>query len=326
MFRRICRGITGSNGKTTTTALCGHILQHAGIACQVGGNIGVAPAAMAATSKPGQWNVLELSSFQLETTRTFRPQIGVCLNVTPNHLDRHYTLENYAAAKGRMFAQQTDQDAKVLNFADPICRGYQQLGHGAIHWFNQTSRHSSRQYEAQLPGEHNQQNIDAAIIACRIAGADEQAMLEAVKTFPGVEHRLEFVRELAGIRFYNDSKATSVDATLKAIAALDGPLWIILGGKDKGSDYRPLIAPLAGRARGVMLIGAAAGKIESHLGDALPLHQSQTLDAATRDAFQAAQPGDTILLAPACASFDQFKSFEHRGDVFKQLVRQMEAR
>ncbi len=315
-------GITGSNGKTTTTALCGHILQHAGIACQVGGNIGVAPAAMAATSKPGQWNVLELSSFQLETTRTFRPQIGVCLNVTPNHLDRHYTLENYAAAKGRMFTQQTDQDAKVLNFADPICRGYELLGHGAIHWFNQTSRH----YEAQLPGEHNQQNIDAAITACRIAGADEQAMLEAVQTFPGVEHRLEFVREIQGIRFYNDSKATSVDATLKAIAALDGPLWIILGGKDKGSDYRPLIAPLAGRAQGVMLIGAAADKIKAHLGDALPLHQSQTLDAATRAAFQAAQPGDTILLAPACASFDQFNSFEHRGEVFKQLVHEMEAR
>jgi UDP-N-acetylmuramoylalanine--D-glutamate ligase len=315
-------GITGSNGKTTTTALCGHLLQHAGIPCQVGGNIGVAPAAMAATSAPGQWNVLELSSFQLETTRTFRPQIGVCLNVTPNHLDRHYTLENYAAAKGRMFAEQTDQDAKVLNFADPICRGYEHLGQGAIHWFNQTSRH----YEAQLPGEHNQQNIDAATIACRIAGADEQAMLEAVQTFPGVEHRLEFVREIQGIRFYNDSKATSVDATLKAIAALDGPLWIILGGKDKGSDYRPLIAPLAGRARGVMLIGASADKIKAHLGDALPLHQSQTLDAATRTAFQAAQPGDTILLAPACASFDQFKSFEHRGEVFKQLVHEMEAR
>ncbi|MCX6594019.1 MAG: UDP-N-acetylmuramoyl-L-alanine--D-glutamate ligase [Acidobacteria bacterium] len=314
-------GITGSNGKTTTTALCGHILQHAGVACQVGGNIGVAPAAMAATSKPGQWNVLELSSFQLETTRAFRPDIGVCLNVTPNHLDRHYTLENYAAAKGLMFAQQTAQDAKVLNFGDATCRGYEALGQAATYWFNQTARH----YEAQLQGEHNQENIDAAVTACRIAGADEQAMLEAVKTFPGVEHRLEFVRELNGVRFYNDSKATSVDATLKAIAALNGPLWIILGGKDKGSDYRPLIAPLAGRARGVMLIGAAADKIESHLGDALPLHRSRTLDVAIREAFAAAQPGDTILLAPACASFDQFRSFEHRGDVFKQLVHQLEA-
>ena len=314
-------GITGSNGKTTTTALCGHILRHAGVACQVGGNIGVAPAAMAATSKPGQWNVLELSSFQLETTRTFRPDVGVCLNVTPNHLDRHYTFENYAAAKGRMFAQQTPQDAKVLNFGDAACRGYQALGPAATYWFNQTAHH----YEAQLQGEHNQQNIDAAVTACHLAGADEQAMLEAVKTFPGVEHRLEFVRELNGVRLYNDSKATSVDATLKAIAALKGPLWIILGGKDKGSDYRPLSAPLAGRARGVMLIGAAAEKIASHLGDALPVHRSHTLDVATREAFAAAQPGDTILLAPACASFDQFRGFEHRGDVFKQLVHQLEA-
>ena len=315
-------GITGSNGKTTTTALCGHILRHAGIACQVGGNIGVAPAAMVGTSHPEQWNVLELSSFQLETTRTFRPTIGVCLNVTPNHLDRHHTLENYAAAKGRMFAQQTAADAKVLNFGDAICRGYQAVGSAAVYWFNQNPRH----YEAQLPGDHNQQNIDAALTACRIAGADEAAIIEAVKTFPGVEHRLEFVRELQGIRFYNDSKATSVDATLKAIAALEGPLWIILGGKDKGSDYHPLIAPLAGRVRGVLLIGAAAEKIAQHLGGMLPLQHAGTLENATRTAFQFAQPGDTVLLAPACASFDQFQSFEHRGEVFKQLVRQMEAR
>ncbi len=314
-------GITGSNGKTTTTALTGHILQNCGIACQVGGNIGIAPAAMIETSRADQWNVMELSSFQLETTRTFHPKIGVCLNVTPNHLDRHYSLENYAAAKSRMFVHQTNAEFKVLNAQDAICRGFASIGRGATHWFNAPKMASGDgSYETKLPGTHNQENIGAAFVACSLTGAKPDAMLAAIRTFPGVEHRLEFVRELRGIQFYNDSKATSVDATLKAIAALPGPLWIILGGKDKGSDYQPLIAPLENRARGVMLIGAAAEKIASHIGTALPLIQCGTLDVAIRDAFVKAQPGDTILLAPACASFDQFKSFEHRGETFKQIV------
>jgi UDP-N-acetylmuramoylalanine--D-glutamate ligase len=314
-------GITGSNGKTTTTALSGHILQNSGIACQVGGNIGIAPAAMIETSRADQWNVMELSSFQLETTRTFHPKIGVCLNVTPNHLDRHYSVENYAAAKSRMFVHQTNGEFKVLNAQDAICRGFAPIGQGATHWFNVPKTASgSGSYETKLRGAHNQENIDAAFVACALAGAEPNAMLAAIRTFPGVEHRLEFVRELRGIQFYNDSKATSVDATLKAITALPGPLWIILGGKDKGSDYRPLIAPLEKRARGVMLIGAAAEKIASHIGTALPLVQCGTLEVAVRDAFVKARPGDTILLAPACASFDQFRSFEHRGEVFKQIV------
>lgn len=315
-------GITGSNGKTTTTALVGHILTHAGVANQVGGNIGVAPASMVATSREGQWNVLELSSFQLETTRAFCPAIGVCLNVTPNHLDRHHTFEQYAAAKGRMFVNQTPEDAKVLNAGDVTCRGYAELGRGRTSWFNE----SRLDYETQLRGEHNQQNIDAAFAACTLAGVEPGAIRDAIRTFPGVEHRLEFVRELNGVAFYNDSKATSVDATLKAIAALGGPLWIILGGKDKGSDYRPLIAPLQDRVKGVMLIGSAAEKIVSHFGDSLPFHRSGAIDAAVRDAFRKAAPGDTILLAPACASFDQFKSFEHRGEVFKEIVNGLEAR
>lgn len=315
-------GITGSNGKTTTTALCGHILAASGVAAQVGGNIGIPPAAMVATSREGQWNVLELSSFQLETTREFRPSIGVCLNVTPNHLDRHRTFESYAAAKGRMFARQTAADAKVLNAGDATCRGYVGLGGGETHWFNE----SGAEYPTRLRGAHNQENIDAAFVATKLAGAHEEAIRAAVATFPGVEHRLEFVREVGGVRFYNDSKATSVDASLKAIAALEGPLWIVLGGKDKGSDYRPLIAPLAGRARGAALIGAAADKIASQLGGALPVEKLGTLDRAVEFAWNRAQPGDTVLLAPACASFDQFRSFEHRGEVFKDLVRRLEER
>lgn len=309
--------ITGTNGKTTTTALAGHILTHAGIANQVGGNIGVAPAAMVATSRPDQWNVLELSSFQLETTRDFRPDIGVCLNVTPNHLDRHHTFEAYAAAKSRMFVNQGEADAKVLNAQDETCRGYASVGAGAVHWFNE----GPLAYATVLRGRHNQENIDAAYVATKIAGALPASILEAVASFPGVEHRLEFVRELDGVRFYNDSKATSVDATLKAIAALDEPLWIILGGKDKGSDYRPLIPALRGRARRVLLVGAAAEKIASQLGAELAVEHCGTIETAVAVANRQAARGEAVLLAPACASFDQFRSFEHRGEVFKEIVR-----
>lgn len=318
-------GITGSNGKTTTTALTGHILSTAGVANQVGGNIGIPPAAMVESSKDDQWNVLELSSFQLETTQTFHPKIGACLNVTPNHLDRHHKFEAYAAAKSRMFTQQTIGDHKVLNANDETCRSFSKIGEGELHWFNQDEPLPELTSLA-LPGRHNFENGWAASVICRIAEAPVDGIREGLRTFPGVEHRLEFVREIAGVKYYNDSKATSVDATLKAIAALDGPLWIILGGKDKGSDYHPLIAPLTGRARGVLLVGAAAEKIASHLGNGLPLTHSQTIESAVQQASASAQPGDTVLLAPACASFDQFKSFEHRGEVFKQLVRALEER
>jgi UDP-N-acetylmuramoylalanine--D-glutamate ligase len=306
--------ITGSNGKTTTTALCGHILSTAGIENQVGGNIGIAPAAMAGSSRPGQWNVLELSSFQLETTRQFRPDIGVCLNVTPNHLDRHHTFDNYARAKGRMFVMQTEADHKILNARDEACRAYAHAGAASTHWFNE----SLPEVETRLSGRHNLENIDAAWKACRLAGADDESIRRAVADFPGVEHRLEFVRERRGVRYI------SVDATMKAIAAIEGPLWLILGGKDKGSDYRPLIAPLAGRLREALLIGTAADKIQSHLAGSLPLHPAGTLEAAVRRAAAHAQPGEAILLAPACASFDQFRSYEHRGDEFKRIVRSLE--
>ncbi len=310
-------GITGSNGKTTTTALCGHILNQAGIVNQVGGNIGIPPAAMIATSHDPQWNVLELSSFQLETTVTFHPRIGVCLNVTPNHLDRHHTFDNYAAAKSQMFLRQTPDEHKILNAQDDTCRRYAELGQAAVHWFNEAP---SSGFETKLPGAHNQENIAAAVRACLLAGAPLEVIREAVASFPGVEHRLEFVAEIDGVRYINDSKATSVDATLKAIAALPGPLWLILGGKDKGSDYRPLIAPLTGRLRAGLVIGSAAPKILGQLGSELPVIGVETLEAAVQEAARRAEPGDTVLLAPACASFDQFRSFEHRGETFKTLV------
>ena len=334
-------GITGANGKTTVTAMIGHLLKECGIPVQVGGNIGTPVCAMVSTSRPDQWNVLELSSFQLETIETFHAHIGVALNVTPDHLDRHHTFENYAAAKGRLFATQQAGDFAVLNAEDATCVAYASLTPGKAVWFS--SRHAVSPgawledgmvllngaplipaAEIPIRGLHNVENTMAAAAAAFLAGARPAAIAAAIRTFRAVEHRLEFVRNVSGIDFYNDSKATNVDATLKALDAFEGNLWVILGGKDKGSDYTVLRAPLAQKARAALLIGAAAEKIERHLDAAVPILRPGAVEEAVRQAYAAACPGDTILLAPACASFDQFSSYEHRGRVFKDLVQQLE--
>lgn len=329
-------GITGANGKTTTTAMTGHVLQSSGIPVQVGGNIGTPPCSMVATSKEEQWNVLELSSFQLETTDTFHAHIGAALNVTPDHLDRHHTFGKYAAAKGRLFANQTSKDFAVLNADDTVARAYSTQTPAHTVWFSSQRgvREGARILngwvilhglplmqisEIPLRGTHNVENTMAAALIAKLAGASHEQIRSAVMTFPGVEHRLEFVREIDGVSYYNDSKATNVDASLKAIAAFEGRLWIILGGKDKGSDYTPLASALSGKAHAALLIGAAAAKIESQLG-AIPVIRSGTLENAVREAHKRAHRGDTILLAPACASFDQFDNYEHRGREFKRFV------
>lgn len=330
-------GITGSNGKTTTTALVGHILEQSGIPCQVGGNIGVPPTAMVGTSQPGQWNVLELSSFQLETIDTFRAQVGVVLNVTPDHLDRHHTFANYAAAKGQLFGKQHKGDYAVLNADDPIAVEYACITAASPIWFSlarpvtpglwfdgDTIRFDGQTLIATrdipLRGRHNVENVMAAAAASRIAGATLSQIAAAVRSFPGVEHRLERVLAVNGVTWYNDSKATNVDATLKAIDAFAGDLWIILGGKDKGSDYTPLRDPLRRKSHAALLIGAAAEKIAGQLSGAVPVVSCGTLDRAIDYARGHSSAGDVVLLAPACASFDQFDSFEHRGRVFKELV------
>jgi len=334
-------GITGSNGKTTTTSLIGHILREAGVPVQVGGNIGTPVAAMIDSSREDGWNVLELSSFQLETIRDFRAHIGVALNVTQNHLDRHHTFENYAAAKGRLFETQHDGDFAVLNADDAVCVSYAQRTSAMVEWFSGTHKVAPGAHlcadklvlegrllmtAAEIPirGRHNIENVLAGSIAAARVGVSPEAIAAAVRTFKAVEHRLEFVRKLRGIDFYNDSKATSVDATLKAVDAFDGGLWVILGGKDKGLDYSLLRQSLAVKAHAALLIGAAAPKIAAQLEGAVPLVESGTLASAVDYAFRHGQPGDTVLLAPACASFDQFNSYEHRGEVFKTLVGQLQ--
>jgi UDP-N-acetylmuramoylalanine--D-glutamate ligase len=337
-------GITGSNGKTTTTALTGHILKTCGIACQVGGNIGTAVTALVDESRDDQWNVLELSSFQLETISQFRAKIGACLNVTPDHLDRHHTFENYAAAKARLFETQQADDFAVLNYEDAVCRSYAEKTKAQVYWFSlqqQVARgiwfegdqlfcgdhpFMSRS-QIRLRGLHNVENVACAAAIAHLAGAALSEIGRAVDSFPGVEHRIEFVRRLDGVDYFNDSKATNVDAALKAIDAFSHGLWIILGGKDKGSDYSPLLEPLRQRAKAALLIGAeppypyaAAPLIKRALHSSIPLVNCGTLENAVRYAREQAQPGDTVLLAPACASFDQFQNYEERGCIFKQLV------
>jgi len=334
-------GITGSNGKTTTTAMVGHILKESGIPAQVGGNIGTAVTAIVDSSRPDQWNVLELSSFQLETIRSFRADIGVCLNVTPDHLDRHHTLENYAGAKGRLFETQQPGDYAVLNADDAHCVAYSAITPGRPLWFSLTRAITPGVWldngklwfdgeflmpagEIPIRGRHNIENTMAAAASARLAGAELASIARAVRSFRAVEHRLEFVRKARGVDFYNDSKATNVDATLKALDAFESGVWVILGGKDKGSDYTLLIDALRKKARAVLLIGAAAPIIAGQLKDRVPLIRSGTLEEAIHEAYTRASPGDTILLAPACASFDQFENYEHRGRVFKQVVGELE--
>jgi len=334
-------GITGSNGKTTTTSLIGHILRESGVPVQVGGNIGVPVTAMIDSGRADGWNVLELSSFQLETIVDFRAHIALALNVTQNHLDRHHTFETYAAAKGRLFETQQAGDFAILNADDPVCVAYADRTAATPQWFSSRRKVSPgaslcsgklvldgkllmSSGEVPIRGRHNLENVLAAAIATARVGVEPERIAAAVHTFKAVEHRLEFVRQVSGMDFYNDSKATSVDATLKALDAFPGGLWVILGGKDKGLDYAALREPLAAKAHAALLIGAAASKIAGELQGALPLLDLQTLDAAIAYAYRHGKPGDTVLLAPACASFDQFKSFEHRGEVFKQTVNRLQ--
>src|SRR6266481_4409263 len=337
-------GITGSNGKTTTTSLIEHILKNAGFSTILAGNIGTPLIARVEQTSDNTITVVELSSFQLELIEKFRPDISVFLNLTPDHLDRHKTFGNYVTAKVRIFENQTELDAAVLNVDDPGIVLYtpkkpQAFGFSRMDKVEQGAylrgddilivRGAKEEFvmrcgEIPLPGAHNVENVLAAIVAARLAGVDAPTIAKAVKSFAGVEHRLEFVADIREVRYYNDSKATNVDATLKALDAFPGRILVILGGKDKGSDYTVLQTPLRERAILALLIGAAADKIESQIFGSVAIERAGTLDHAVEIASHAARPGDVVLLAPACASFDQFQNYEHRGRVFKDLVRQLE--
>ena len=335
--------ITGSNGKTTTTTLVGEILTAAGLHTLVAGNIGVPVISLVDESTDDSWSVLEVSSFQLESTQQFHPRIAVILNITPDHLDRHGSFENYALAKERIFAAQDQNDFVVLNADNARAAASSSRSLAKIYWFSLEhpvprgawvdSGHILFRDEKDAPvetvmplsgiplkGEHNVENVLAAVCASRLAGALPNVIRQAVENFKAVEHRLEYVATLNGVEFYNDSKATNVDATAKAVAAFPGGVHLILGGKDKNSDYTLLSDLLRSHVKAVYTIGSAAEKIESQLRGVVSLRSCETLDRAVTTAAGAAHPGDIVLLAPACSSFDQFENYEQRGRIFKELV------
>jgi len=340
-------GITGSNGKTTTTTLVGELLKNSGIKTQVGGNIGTPLLTLAETSTDDGWTVVELSSFQLETIKDFRANVAICLNVTPNHLDRYDSFTDYAAAKHRVFMNQRTDDVAILNADNEITaswaagrkgnvvlfsveheldQGLFLRGRELIRRTHGSERVLTSRDDILIRGLHNVENVLASFAAGLACGASTESMRETVRNFKGVEHRIEFVDEIEGIKFYNDSKATSVDATLKALEALSeegGKIVLILGGRGKNAPYAPL-APLIERsARKVIVIGEDAKNISRQLQQYSEIEHAGSFADAVKRSFESAKSGDSVLLAPACASFDMFKSFEERGTVFKQVVRNL---
>ncbi len=340
-------GVTGSNGKTTTTSLIGEILRDAGLRVQVGGNIGTPLLELTETSTEDKWTVAELSSFQLETIVDFKPRVGICLNVTPNHMDRYDLFTDYAAAKHRIFLNQSSDDLAVLNANDPITADWANglLAHVTL--FSTVgdldeglflrgreliSKSNGKEFvlttrdEMKLRGTHNVENVLAALAAGLACGADPESMRETIRNFSAVEHRLEFVNEIDEVNFYNDSKATSVDASLKALEALSeepGEIILILGGLGKKAPYAPLADLVKTRVRALILIGDDANQIAHELGEYSETIFAESLEEATQIGFEKAKSGDSVLLAPACASFDMFRTFGERGDVFKQAVKSL---
>jgi UDP-N-acetylmuramoylalanine--D-glutamate ligase len=354
LFMRLCQGrligVTGSNGKTTTTSLIGAILRTVNPRTRVGGNIGRSLLPEVATIGPDDPVVVELSSFQLEDLATVRrsPHIGLLLNLSPNHLDRHGSMEAYLTAKMHIFAYQTPHDVAILNADDPCLQSLAGRLRGQVRAFSRVRavdngayvagdrllvRRSGRASEVchlgdiPLLGEHNVSNVLAAVVAADAWGVSPAAMRQAIRAFPGVEHRLERVRELRGVTFYNDSIATTPTGTLAALAAIQQPIWLIAGGYDKGLPWQALGEAIVRRVKGVCLMGATAPQIAQAVARACPAGQEppsirlcRDLHEAVHTAYTAAHPGEVVLLSPACASYDQFRNFVERGRLFKQLI------
>ncbi|MDR6880165.1 UDP-N-acetylmuramoyl-L-alanine--D-glutamate ligase [Bacillus sp. 3255] len=346
-------GITGSNGKTTTTTLIGLMLDAAGLSPVVAGNIGRALTEAAPEVTKENWMVVELSSFQLKGTTSFRPRIGMLLNVYETHLDYHGSMDDYIASKAKIFANQTAEDTAVLNWDHPVCRALmpslqaklfpfsmkEALDYGV--YFEQGSEnlvYANGQGEVVtimpanemgIPGSFNLENALAAAAAALTVGVQPQTIAEVLRSFHGVEHRLELVRELDGVTFYNNSKATNAAATIKSIEVFEGKLVLIAGGLDRGSDYMELLPTFRDRVKGVVTLGQSKEKI-NHIAELAGISRIQTVDTAkdaadavaqaVQLAWQMSEPGDIVLLSPACASWDMFPSYEERGRMFKESV------
>ena len=332
--------VTGTNGKTTVTSLLGEIVKRSGQKTVVAGNIGRPLASMAGIIDSKTTVVLEVSSYQLEDSFCFHPNVCSVLNVTSDHLEHHHTMTNYIGAKKRLFMNQNREDFCILNYDDPACRKIAGVCPSNIIYFSRKEylskgvsftngrirvnvRNSKYVLNGpfKIPGLHNVENIMAAAAMASAGGISSEAVKKAVAQFTGVEHRIEFVTEAAGVKYYNDSKGTNVDSTRVALESFDNNIWLILGGRDKGSPYRPIANLVRKKVKGVLLIGEAAAKIRKELSGTADFYDCQTLKNAVKRAAQLSRPGDIVLLSPACASFDQFKDYEDRGRQFKAFVR-----
>ncbi|MEW6510421.1 MAG: UDP-N-acetylmuramoyl-L-alanine--D-glutamate ligase [Bacteroidota bacterium] len=340
--------ITGTNGKTTTTVLTGRMLTDARVPCVVAGNIGTAFSQVVEELPAGGTAVLEVSSFQLDHIATFRPKVAGLLNITPDHLDRYeQSFEKYIAAKQRIFENQKIGDVLIYNEDDTVTRQAVQkrmpagvrllpfstrdvLGRGA--YVAEGMLRASLGEEEQeiiataaisIPGEHNLANAMAATLAALALGVPVASLRATLKNFKGVEHRLEFVRELDGISYVNDSKATNVDAVWYALRSFRQPLIVLVGGRDKGNDYGRLLEPVREHVRGIVAIGESADKVMSAFRSVVRTVPAASMQEAVETARRMAAPGDVVLLSPACASFDWFNDYEHRGRVFKEIVMQL---
>ena len=336
-------GVTGTNGKTTTTSMIGHILKECGVSVLVGGNIGK-PLVDSVTDFHGDYIVAELSSFQLESCVTFRPRVAVYLNLTPDHLDRHGDMDGYAAAKEKIFAQQKKDDFAVLNLDDEyIKRAAEHIcarkfwfslhlkpengiyfDEGVLHYMvDGQEKFSFRTEKIFIKGMHNVQNAMAAFLAAAVIGLDPQQIAQAIYSFKGVAHRLEFVTERDGVLFINDSKGTNPASTVQAIYAYDQPMVLLLGGRNKGSDFSELMELIKKRVKQCIIYGEAAGEIKRAADEAGYTSYIMANDFAEAVALAKnnASSGDVVMLSPACASWDSFDNFEQRGDKFKELVK-----
>ena len=343
--------ITGTNGKTTTTTLLGEIFKNAGKRTFVVGNIGSPYSGAAGETKPGDVTVCEISSFMMETSSKFHPAVSAVLNISEDHLNRHGTMERYIALKERIFENSTEDDWLVLNWDDPVTRDMANRARCRIAWFSSRSEVPFGAFvsdgmivygtpqdnkpvcparEVYIPGEHNLQNALAATAMAMAAGIPAPVIRHTLKTFKGVEHRIEFVRELDGVRFIDDTKGTNVESTIQAVRAMDRPTVLILGGYDKHTDFTPLCreilkCPIAR----IVLIGDTAKQFEQTLekvGYHAWTHAGYDFKKAIDMAFDQANPGGNVLLSPCCASFDMFHNAEERGDIFKQIVNALESK
>lgn len=336
--------ITGTNGKTTCTTLLGMCLEAWGRRVFVGGNIGKPLINAVDASPPWEMAVVEVSSFQLEATERFRPKVAALLNLSEDHLDRHPTFEAYARAKGRIFRNQGAGDVAVVNLDDPeairlmppsprmevwgftLVEGRPAQAAHIAGGISLRVRGAPIRVEVEndhLLGPHGAQNLMAAALCAMAVGCPLKAVLEGTRIFSGLEHRMETVGEINGVRFVNDSKATNVGAVLSALAACRGPVILIAGGKDKGIDFTPLGEAVSAKAKAVILLGEAAARIAEALGGKVPLHMVEGMDGAVTKALELASPGDTVLLSPACSSFDQYSDYTERGRHFKEVFRRM---